>query len=255
MLSVYLSGFEEKQTLKILSCMKQMNQLRKEDQAVRFSMEYSCETHDEMKRMVEKMTGISVIFIHVKGTTPEDIEEAVHLGNLCTQSNRDHYLVYVLPTPLILTELAPYIFNISSVLLYPCDEEDILRSLNKIVEDYRLLSLEDENGKSPFVSLKYLGSVVRVVPNEIQYVEARDKKLEIHRQNRPLSIYENMDNMKNKLGNRFFHCHRSFLVNCDAIEKIDLPRMEISLFDGTRIPISRSYRSQAVALAEAMMKA
>lgn len=256
MLPVYMCGLESKMCDSIAEGIRAFNTQKQSDGgAALFRLEYICEDDREMIRLAPKVTAMSVFFIGVHGSSRADLDRATAVRNVILRTNRDHYVIYVLPSADLLIDLLPDMLNISGVLLRPFDEKQLFRNLGKINDDYNMLNMTDDGQKSPFVALRYLGSIVRLRPDEIQYVEAQDKKLQIHRPSRELAIYDKMENIKSKLGNRFFHCHRSYLVNCDAIYRIDLPRMEIELFDGTMIPISRTYRQQAKALQQEMEQA
>lgn len=238
----------------ISACMDRANQTGSQAACV-FRLEYTANQQQDMLRVISQAENMSAFFIGVAGKTQEDIDQAIALGEACKKSNRDHYIVYVLPSVTLLMDMVPHMISISGLLAPPFEEKDVMKTVERIRDDYRLLHLMDGNAPSSFVALRYLGSIIRLRPNEIQYVEAQDKKLQIHRQDKSLAIYDNMKQMQGRLGNRFFHCHRSYLVNCDAIRRIDLPRMEIELFDGTIIPISRTYREEARQLLEQMQQA
>ncbi len=240
---------------RVMECTKTIESQSSEESNTKFRLEYATDVYQDMLRVAPKLESMSVILIGMKGVSAKDIDRAAAISAACSKSNRDHYIVYVLPSASILVDMMPYMFNVSGILLPPFDDAQLLRCLEKIAADYRLLGVKDGQAPSAFVALKYLGSLIRLRPGEIQYIEARDKKLQIHRQESEISIYDKMDDMKKRLGNQFFHCHRSYLVNCDAIYRIDLPRMEIELFDGTVLPISRTYRTQAAELLQQMEKA
>ena len=247
MLSLYMSGVDQEAREKILTGMRNVSARRDENMPT-FKLEYATDDHQEMIRIAQRLETISVIFIGVQGTKQADIDSALAVSTACVRNNRDHYLVLTVPTATLLIDFVPHMMNVSGFLIAPYPREQVERIFERIADDYRLLGLTDSHGRSPFIALKYLGSIIRLHPEEILYVEAQNKKLQIHRNENDIAIYENMDNMKTKLGNRFFHCHRSYLVNCDAIRRIDLPQMEIELLDGTLIPISRTYKENAKAL-------
>ena len=52
--------------------------------------------------------------------------------------------------------------------------------------------------------------------------------------------------LQGAVGERFGRCHQSYWVNLEKIKVWN--RAEFTLEDGTRIPISRTYRSEAQAL-------
>ena len=246
MLPVYMYGVEETLREQFLDAMER-DMSRRESKAAAMRLEYATSDLKRMMRLIDKLETISCVVIQLRGRTAQDVGEAAGLLSAVVNNNRDHYVVLVVPTATLLVDMLPYMLNISGIWAPPFDTEHLDKMIERITDDYYLLVMDDDGEKSPFVALKYLGSIVRLRPGEIDYVEAQDKKLRVHRpeERNELAVYDRMDNMKKKLGNRFFHCHRSYLVNIDAIRRIDLPGMEIELMNGKRVPISRSCREQA----------
>ena len=252
MLSVYLSGIYPAASKAILECLKQISREESGEERVRLQLAYSADSHRETRKALDRVEVMSVFMVGINGKDEHSVAEATALGTAIRAQNRDHYLVYVLSEESTLANLLPYLIDISGVILPPYVPEQILKVVEKITSDYSLITRQDQGQQSCFVALKYLGALVRLRPESIDYVEAMDKKLQIHHREKDISIYEKMGSMHQKLGNRFFQCHRSYLVNCDSIYRIDLPKMEIELFDGTIIPIARGYRAEAQKLLEEM---
>ncbi len=53
------------------------------------------------------------------------------------------------------------------------------------------------------------------------------------------SFYGSLDREEGALGEAFLRCHRSYLVNCRKIQSYRMA--ELTLQNGSRIPVSRSY--------------
>ena len=88
------------------------------------------------------------------------------------------------------------------------------------------------------------GSRVHVVPvGEIDYIEARDDYVEIHRRERVYRKKQPLSELEERLGERFLRIHRGSLLNLDRLRRIE-PYSKDSrvafLDDGTRLPLSRS---------------
>lgn len=254
MIPLYMSAVPREIAERFIDCSKQVRFENDDDAASALHLEYVADTHAEMQRVAEGLKGISVMCIGVRGSSEQALTEALSLGEACRARNRDHYIVYILSSTNALVELTQRAHRVTGVVLPPWDVEHILQVERKITNDYRQLGLGGDEGRSALLAVKYQGSLLRLNPKQILYLEAQNKKLEIHQSTGTLSVYERMETMRDRLGAAFFQCHRSFLVNREAIYRIDLPQMEIELVDGTIVPISRSSRKQAQELCEVMLE-
>ena len=82
------------------------------------------------------------------------------------------------------------------------------------------------------------GAVYAIPYGEICYLDSRGHQLTVHTVNGSILCYERLEEMKQRLPGRFFQCHKSFLVNMDAVRRIDKNR--ILLKTGEEIPISKA---------------
>lgn len=82
----------------------------------------------------------------------------------------------------------------------------------------------------------------RIPYQQIYYMEARDKRIYLRLRDKELPFYGTIEELERQLPSNFMRCHRSFLVNRDYIEKIQLSRNEIGLSHGISVPLSRSYK-------------
>lgn len=89
------------------------------------------------------------------------------------------------------------------------------------------------------VVLKAPGAVVSFYPREALYLEVLDHTLTVHLANGSAErIAYGLAKARELLpGDRFIQCHRSYLVNRDAVRS--LRRYEAELVDGSRIPVSK----------------
>lgn len=77
---------------------------------------------------------------------------------------------------------------------------------------------------------------------EIQYIEAREKKIIAHMNKSEFSFYSSLQKLERNLPEYFIRCHRSYIVNFMFIQKIDLTNSIFYLNDKTVIPISKKYK-------------
>lgn len=57
----------------------------------------------------------------------------------------------------------------------------------------------------------------RVPMNDILYCEVFDHKVIVHTLNESFQLFDTLDALEKRMDERFFRCHRSYLVNMDAV--------------------------------------
>ncbi len=116
-----------------------------------------------------------------------------------------------------------------------------------------LRSLEDSESSIPAISIRSEGKTVAVPLDTILYISKVGRKAyiccaaeEYYDTRRPALL------IPDHLKNRFIQCHQGYWVNSKYIHELD--HEEFILTDGTRIPISRTFRTQARAQFFAMFR-
>ncbi|MDX1501549.1 MAG: LytTR family DNA-binding domain-containing protein [Thermoanaerobaculia bacterium] len=88
------------------------------------------------------------------------------------------------------------------------------------------------------------GARVHVIPAvEIDWIEARDDYVEVHRGQRTYRKKQTLTELESLLGDRFLRIHRGYLLNVDRLRRIEPYAKDsrvVFLRDGTRLPLSRS---------------
>ena len=166
---------------------------------------------------------------------------AVELEYRASHSNRDSYSLYWLQAMGDLPEIAVRCLRPSGFILPPPDYSRFETMLTRICDDYEAISGEVSE---TFLSLQYGGEMFRLSVGAIDYIEALDKKINIWTGRQCVTVYETLSRMEEQLGERFFRCHRSYLVNYEMIESVDFAGMELQLRNGIRLPISRSAKER-----------
>ena len=78
----------------------------------------------------------------------------------------------------------------------------------------------------------------------IYYIESDMRQIHIHEADSFVSVYMRLDEIENELSVNFCRCHQSYIINMDKIMKAT--KEEITLFNGVKIPISRSKRKNVI---------
>lgn len=102
--------------------------------------------------------------------------------------------------------------------------------------------------------LKHEGTVVVVVPDDIDWIEAADNYVKVHTRTGRYMVRETLKQIEAKLDPaRFARAHRSAIVNLARVKALDpLPAGEyvITLTTGTRLTLSRGFRDHLKARLE-----
>lgn len=180
------------------------------------------------------------ITLVIIGVADAKKDEIFQLERLSTERNRDNYTLFWMHLPEDLAEIAGGCLRPSGFVVPPPQDAQFEAIVSRIYGDYlRLMGTPNKL----FLTLQSGGKVFRLPFADILYIEANDKKLNIWTQRQCLSVYERMSDLEEKLGTQFFRCHRSYLVNCARIERVDFAAMEILLGDGERLPLSRTFKN------------
>ena len=103
----------------------------------------------------------------------------------------------------------------------------------------RKLKLEEGEISKIFVT-KIGDKNISIDFNNILFFETTEKlhRIKLHGTNRTVTFYGTMKEVLAKLDNRFYQCHRSFIINRDYIKEIDKVRMLAILKNGQETMIS-----------------
>lgn len=105
-------------------------------------------------------------------------------------------------------EYAIQAFDVDAVhyLLKPVSDQNLFRALDKSRE-----RMAKNDCKTLTISK---GSETQIILlRDILYCEAIDHKIYIHLQNISYDYFGTLENLQKKLDNRFFRCHKSYIVN------------------------------------------
>lgn len=139
--------------------------------------------------------------------------------------------------PLIfVTVLEEHVFHAFEVqafdyLVKPLREDDFTRTMDRL-----LRSVRAHSGGQLLIQR---GTEWSVVPfDDIVYCEVIDRKVYLHLKDASvLDYYEKLERLEKKLDERFFKCHRSYLINLEYLKSYRAG--SACLAGGERIPVSR----------------
>ena len=191
----------------------------------------------ELKRALDAEPGIMLIILAIAGAA----EEGVALFARAMERNRDNYVLLCLHNPSQLNEILSRCMRPAGILLAPFQEETMRSSLDRALRDY--VSLYAEESRETYMTITSGKTLRRIAFQDIQYLEARDKLLNICTRRYVASVRASLSALEKELAAQFIRCHRSFIVNRACIERLDVPAMTLYLTSGERLPVSRSCRN------------
>lgn len=137
-------------------------------------------------------------------------------------------------------------FDLKAVdyLLKPISFERLLQSVNKYINEHKTRSENKNSGQeeqSSFCFVRADRKMIKIIFNDIRYVESIGDYLKIHLKGGMITTRETMQNMAGILpANDFLRIHRSYLVAFSSIRSFTNEYIEVEDRD---LPISRGYRN------------
>ncbi|MCI5493093.1 MAG: LytTR family DNA-binding domain-containing protein [Lachnospiraceae bacterium] len=127
-------------------------------------------------------------------------------------------------------------------LLKPIDQTKLLRALENIYSRY----------SADFYTIFNRGNVIRLKYRNILYITSSNHNVDIHLNgvDKTYSPKIKFNTIVKSFPKNFKQCHRTILVNMDYVSHIS--KTELSLLDGTVLPISATYLSN---IQQAMIQA
>jgi DNA-binding LytR/AlgR family response regulator len=92
----------------------------------------------------------------------------------------------------------------------------------------RLQLTKRSEPKNDFLFIKDKGVYQKIVIPEIQYIQSSSEYVTIHTKQKRIMLYSSMDGILSKLPSNFKRVHRSYIVNIDAIEKVNGNSLEVN---------------------------
>lgn len=139
-------------------------------------------------------------------------------------------------------------FNLQAVdyLLKPIALDRFLQAVNKFFETKIIIQKDVEENliKNNFIFVRSERKMVKVVFNEILYIESLSDYIKIYTKNKVLVTRETISNLEVKLpSHQFLRIHRSYIIN---LNKTDSYTNELVEIDKNAIPISRTYKENVL---------
>ena len=196
---------------------------------------------DSMKRALESENGISLVILGISHCSENNCERCAMLGQIAMQHNRDNYTLYCVHSPEDLSVLLQNCMRPAGILVSPFQDKQIINALSRILDDYHALNAEDTS--DDFLTITNDASTYRIPYNQILYMEALDKKINIYTKRQCITVRKSLSGIADHLPAQFVRCHRAYVVNSDFIGEVNFADMSLLLRNNECLPISRSQRT------------
>ena len=168
---------------------------------------------------------IDILFLDIRMEKTDGIETARKLRDRKYKG----FLIFIT----VLKEMVFQSFEVQAYdyLVKPVEKKHFQRTMKRL-----FAAIQDASEANLLVQKAYESTIVPF--DEIVFCEVIDRKVYLHlRSGDVIDYYDKMENLETKLDNRFFKCHRSFLINLKCLRgyRNGMALME----DGREIPVSR----------------
>lgn len=133
-------------------------------------------------------------------------------------------------TSLIEYVLEGYEVRAYRYLIKPIKYDDFKNNVLNCIKD---ISIQNK-----YIIVKEQGNRIKLDINEITYIEVQKETITIHTLSKDYKINETMNNIEKEINcNRFYRCHKSFLVNLEQVKRI---KQYVAILENSEeVPISR----------------
>ncbi len=146
-------------------------------------------------------------------------------------------LKYILTTAYSEYALEGYEHNVIDYLLKPISFDRFQKSALKAQERF-----PNETSQNSYFFIKSSGQQHKINFDEILYIESIKDYVNIKTDNQEYIVLDTLKSLENQLPENFARVHKSFILNLDKIEKIDV--RNVFLNSGKEIPIGETYKSE-----------
>ncbi len=100
-----------------------------------------------------------------------------------------------------------------------------------------------ENDIRRTISFTAKGYVVKVMLNNVKYIESSRRTAIVHESDIDREVYERLNEIERRLPDNFLRCHQSYIVNMDRVRHLNMYCFLLN--SGEKIPVSQSQYNHA----------
>lgn len=168
-----------------------------------------------------------ILFLDIQMPGKNGIEIAKELR----RKWRDTILIFV-------TAIEEYVFQAFDVeafhyLVKPFSDEKFHEVITRAVDHIHNRKCKKETEPEKYMMIHTSGNHVKVLVNDIVYVEVFNRKVMIHKVNETIEYYGKLSELAKNLGEDFFRPHRAYLIHFKYVIKYDAS--SITMKNGTAL--------------------
>lgn len=171
-----------------------------------------------------------------------DIKNSINgidVAGIIREIDANAYIVFISAHPeYIMPSLKTKVFD---YLIKPVAIETLTKCINSIHRDF--LKIHNKVIKS--IAIKSGFNIYNLSEDEIAYFEKYGHVLVVHTISGQIESSESLENIQNKIDkNKFFRCHKSYIVNILHISKIDFSNNIVYLKNGESCIVSKRCKKE-----------
>jgi DNA-binding LytR/AlgR family response regulator len=202
---------------------------------------------ERLRKEPERAEQYNVLILAVWEAREADMALALAKG--LRKYNDDMFIVFVLAGGADIGTLITPSVRPSGVLFIPPEKDRVYATVREIYAEYRRRSALA--GGSKF-TVKTGGEQIYVKASDIFFFESKDKKIALRTRGQEITFYSTLGAVLEQLPDGFIRCHKGFVVNIYHVSRANFADMNLTLTDGSVIPVSRSYRQDVTAALEGL---
>jgi len=161
------------------------------------------------------------------------------------------FVIFVLGDPSDVTAVVRPSVQVSGVLFTPPDADKLHKTIWEVYTEFTRVNKGHQSSHNRFV-VKSGAENIFINTDDICFFEAKAKKIAIKTFTQEISFYSNFDSVLEQLSDGFVRCHKGFVVNLHHIKGVNWRDMELTMTDGSFLPVSRGYKNAVVEALTAM---
>ena len=184
------------------------------DAQVEFKIELNTMEPKAAQSAVKNEKNIMLLITGIDSLAEDKERYGLKLGRLAMSQNRDNYAVFITRNRRNVEDVLCLCMRPAGVMAVPLDRRRIAAVFRQILTDfYRLDNQHIPNGK--YIVCKVGGALHRLNTDEIVFVQALDKKIDICTAKQSIQVYKTMAEMADMLG--------------EQVDYEDLKKVEVSV--------------------------
>ncbi len=178
--------------------------------------------------------------IYLLDVNVQDKITGIDVAGMIRSQEAGAYIVFISAHPeFVMSSLKTRVFD---YLIKPVSTQTVEICIRSIMKDYTMLS---HKGKVQSLSIKSGFELYSIALDEIMYFEKFGHVLILHMVTSRIESSESLESMEQKLDkNKFFRCHKSYIINLTCISRIDYSDNIIYLKNGEECPVSKRNKKE-----------